>query len=260
MPTKDERQIDEACKNIMDRGAKNLIVPLGSKGCILWNKDGKKEYSSYITDNAIDYTGYVDCFIGVFAAFLSKNYELDEAIKYANLAASISVTIVGTISSYPKLEDINIKINSSLQVRIGINSGGPLIGGVLGTDKPVFDIIGDPINVASRLQSTDIVGKIQISQSTYELINAGDYPIEEREVFLKGKGKSIAYLLSQPTSYNFMVPSEHSIKIDDSSHEFDIKKSQSKIDDINPNSLKLVESPPKSENEFWPSWNTPLSI
>lgn len=109
MPTKDERQIDEACKNIMDRGAKNLIVPLGSKGCILWNKDGKKEYSSYITDNAIDYTGYVDCFIGVFAAFLSKNYKLDEAIKYANLAASISVTIVGTISSYPKLEDIKNK-------------------------------------------------------------------------------------------------------------------------------------------------------
>ena len=42
MPTKDERQIDSACIKIMNRGARNLIVLLGNKGCILWNKDGKK--------------------------------------------------------------------------------------------------------------------------------------------------------------------------------------------------------------------------
>ena len=42
MPTKDERQIDLACIKIMNRGTRNLIVLLGNKGCILWNKDGKK--------------------------------------------------------------------------------------------------------------------------------------------------------------------------------------------------------------------------
>ena len=94
------------------------------------------------------------------------------------------------------LEEINVKLNASLEVRIGINTGGPLYAGVLGTDKPVFDIIGDPINIAARLQSTDIPGKIQISAATKELVD-GLFSIEERgEVFLKGKGKQKTYLVS----------------------------------------------------------------
>lgn len=95
------------------------------------------------------------------------------------------------------IETNNIKLNSSLQLRIGVNSGGPLIAGVLGSDKPVFDIIGDPINVAARLQTTDLPGKIQIPQSTYDLISNSGFVTEERgEVFLKGKGKTIAYFVS----------------------------------------------------------------
>lgn len=95
------------------------------------------------------------------------------------------------------LNETNVKLNSNLEVRIGINSGGPLIAGVLGVDKPTFDIIGDPINVSSRLQSTDIPGQIQISQSTYDLINSLDFSIRPRgEVFLKGKGKQMAYIVS----------------------------------------------------------------
>lgn len=96
-----------------------------------------------------------------------------------------------------ELEEVNVKLNASLEVRIGINTGGPLLAGVLGTDKPVFDIIGDPINIAARLQSTDIAGRIQISKATKELIENGNFNIEERgEVFLKGKGKQMTYLVT----------------------------------------------------------------
>ncbi|EAY14793.1 Adenylate and Guanylate cyclase catalytic domain containing protein [Trichomonas vaginalis G3] len=95
------------------------------------------------------------------------------------------------------LDEINAKLNASLEVRIGCNSGGPLIGGVLGTDKPTFDIIGDPINVAARLQSTDVPGNVQISGETKELIQDLDFNIEERgEVFLKGKGNRMTYFVS----------------------------------------------------------------
>ncbi|OHS95568.1 guanylate cyclase [Tritrichomonas foetus] len=101
------------------------------------------------------------------------------------------------IEALSLLDDVNMKLNSMLSVRIGINTGGPLIAGVLGTDKPTFDIIGDPINIASRLQSTDIAGKIQISQATFELLQGSDYSIEKRgEIMLKGKGKTMTYLLS----------------------------------------------------------------
>ena len=99
------------------------------------------------------------------------------------------------------LDDVNLKLNANLQLRVGINSGGPLLAGVLGTDKPVFDIIGDPINVAARLQTTDVPGKIQIPQSTYDLVKDDDFQIEVRgEVFLKGKGKTISYLVTPATN------------------------------------------------------------
>ncbi|EAX98121.1 Adenylate and Guanylate cyclase catalytic domain containing protein [Trichomonas vaginalis G3] len=95
------------------------------------------------------------------------------------------------------MEEINMKLNASLEVRIGCNSGGPLIGGVLGTDKPTFDIIGDTINVAARLQSTDIPGNVQISASTKEMIEHLDFVIEERGlIYLKGKGKQMTYFVS----------------------------------------------------------------
>lgn len=68
------------------------------------------------------------------------------------------------------LDDINHQLDANLSVRIGINTGGPIIAGVLGTDKPFFDIIGDAINVSFRLQSTDIPNNIQISQPTYDLV------------------------------------------------------------------------------------------
>ena len=100
------------------------------------------------------------------------------------------------------IDEANIKLNSSLQVRIGVNTGGPLIAGVLGSDKPTFDIIGDPINIASRLQSTDVPGRIQISKAVFDLINELDFTIEQRgEIMLKGKGKTMTYLVS-----SFKVP------------------------------------------------------
>jgi len=118
------------------------------------------------------------------------------------------------LDALQQLEDVNMKLNANLSVRIGVNSGGPLIAGVLGTDKPVFDIIGDPINVASRLQSTCISNSIQISQATYDLVKSQDFMIEKRgEVFLKGKGKTITYLVKQ---YHGIIPFTSSTNIGES--------------------------------------------
>ncbi|EAX94177.1 Adenylate and Guanylate cyclase catalytic domain containing protein [Trichomonas vaginalis G3] len=107
------------------------------------------------------------------------------------------------IDCLQEIENINVTLESMLAVRIGVNTGGPLIGGILGTDKPVFDIIGDPINVASRLQSTDIPGKVQIPQSVFDLVHNLDFNIEKRgEVYLKGKGNVTTYLVSPVNIFN----------------------------------------------------------
>ncbi|EAX95329.1 Adenylate and Guanylate cyclase catalytic domain containing protein [Trichomonas vaginalis G3] len=101
------------------------------------------------------------------------------------------------LDSIAELDEINMRLDSSLTIRVGVNSGGPIIAGVLGTDKPAFDIIGDPINVAARLQSTDEANHVHISQATYDLINGLSFDIVARgETFLKGKGKQMTYFVN----------------------------------------------------------------
>jgi class 3 adenylate cyclase len=87
-----------------------------------------------------------------------------------------------------------------------VNTGGPIIAGVLGTDKPVFDIIGDPINIAARLQSTCLPNRVQISEDTYNLLKDLDFTIEPRgEIFLKGKGKRPAFLIIPAATFPFAM-------------------------------------------------------
>jgi PAS domain S-box-containing protein len=100
------------------------------------------------------------------------------------------------VTSLDIMEDFNIKTNTNLSVRIGINTGGPIIAGVLGTDKLAFDIIGDPINVAARLQSTAPPNTIQISTETQSHVAHANYQMSvRRKVFLKGKGECTTYLI-----------------------------------------------------------------
>jgi PAS domain S-box-containing protein len=116
------------------------------------------------------------------------------------------------------LEEVNMKLDANLCVRIGINTGGPIIAGVLGTDKPVFDIIGDPINIAARLQSTCLAGRVQISESSYELMSELDFQIEPRGlVWLKGKGKRPAFFIMPPANVSFSLSAQGSSQVAQSS-------------------------------------------
>ncbi|TGJ99546.1 adenylate/guanylate cyclase domain-containing protein [Leptospira semungkisensis] len=80
-----------------------------------------------------------------------------------------------------------------LRMRIGIHSG-PVVAGVIGRKKFAYDLWGDAVNTASRLESHGISGRIQISESTYELLSDRS-PIEIRRlVDVKGKGTMTTYL------------------------------------------------------------------
>jgi adenylate cyclase len=81
-----------------------------------------------------------------------------------------------------------------LSLRIGINSG-PVTAGIIGTHKFAYDLWGDTVNIASRMESEGIPGAIQVSAATYELIK-DDYDCDARGMIpVKGKGEMATYLL-----------------------------------------------------------------
>ncbi|HAM77721.1 MAG TPA: hypothetical protein DCP61_00840 [Treponema sp.] len=92
------------------------------------------------------------------------------------------------------VEAFNRRFKTSLQIRIGINSGN-LVAGVIGKTKFIYDIWGDTVNVASRMESTGFPMKIHVSEATYLHTKDTFSYGEEVDVEVKGKGQMKTYLL-----------------------------------------------------------------
>ncbi|MGB7441479.1 MAG: adenylate/guanylate cyclase domain-containing protein [Coleofasciculaceae cyanobacterium] len=94
-----------------------------------------------------------------------------------------------------EIEEFNQLENQKFIMRIGINTGA-VVAGVIGIKKFIYDLWGDAVNIASRMESHGIPGYIQVSSSTYELLK-GKYVLEKRGIIeIKGKGEMTTYLLT----------------------------------------------------------------
>ncbi len=94
------------------------------------------------------------------------------------------------------IEDFNATSDVKLFMRIGINSGS-LIAGVIGKTKFVYDIWGDTVNVASRMESSGETSKIHVSEQTMALIKDAIAYSEPVEMEIKGKGVMKTYFISE---------------------------------------------------------------
>jgi class 3 adenylate cyclase len=94
------------------------------------------------------------------------------------------------------LAHFNEKTRRDFDIRIGIHTG-PVVAGVIGTRKFSYDIWGDSVNTASRMESHGLPGQIQVTDATYELLK-DKYVFEQRGLIeVKGKGKMRTFLLRE---------------------------------------------------------------
>lgn len=108
-----------------------------------------------------------------------------------NHAEAIAEMALDMIAITPKF---HINIGKEFNIRIGINTG-PVVAGVIGIKKFSYDLWGDTVNMASRMESHGLPGCIQVTAATYKRLQS-QYLFEERgKINVKGKGEMTTYLL-----------------------------------------------------------------
>jgi adenylate cyclase len=97
---------------------------------------------------------------------------------------------LGMLESVDQWDTAN---NLHLQIRVGLASGS-VVAGVIGRRRILFDLWGDTVNMASRMESTGVPGRVQVAPETWLLLR-DQHPFERREIEAKGLGRMSTYLL-----------------------------------------------------------------
>jgi PAS domain S-box-containing protein len=107
---------------------------------------------------------------------------------HAEAIAEMALAMQRSISNFKRGD------NTTFRLRIGINTGA-VVAGVIGIRKFIYDLWGDAVNIASRMESHGLAGGIQVTQATYDLLK-DQYSFWHRgKIFVKGRGEMDTYML-----------------------------------------------------------------
>ncbi|KAI3376219.1 hypothetical protein L3Q82_016733 [Scortum barcoo] len=134
------------------------------------------------------------------AAGLTHSPVGDEQKKVEMSYSHVRSMVEFAIALMGKLELINTHSFNSFKLRIGINHG-PVIAGVIGAHKPQYDIWGNSVNVASRMDSTGVLDKIQVTEETARMVESVGFGVTLRGIVnVKGKGELTTYFINTDQS------------------------------------------------------------
>ncbi len=108
----------------------------------------------------------------------------NHGIQMAEMALDMQETIA----------QFNQKYQRNLRIRIGIHTG-PVVAGVIGIRKFAYDLWGDTVNIASRMESHGMPGKIQVSDNVYQILKDHYVLVKRETIQVKGKGEMTTYWL-----------------------------------------------------------------
>ncbi|KFB43382.1 AGAP010436-PA-like protein [Anopheles sinensis] len=111
---------------------------------------------------------------------------------------NVVVLVEFGIALMTALDQINRESFQRFRLRIGLNHG-PVIAGVIGAQKPQYDIWSNTVNVASRMDSCGVMGRVQVTENTAKVLMAAGYSCDCRgPIHVKGKGILTTYFVKTP--------------------------------------------------------------
>jgi class 3 adenylate cyclase len=143
--------------------------------------------NSYSTMTRIKCIG--DCYMGAGGVFA----EINQPAEHAKQVVSFGLDCLQSI------QEMNAELNEQLKIRVGVNTGGPIVAGVLGgigSGKPTFEILGPAINMAQQMEHHGVPMQVHISRAVYELIYGGEFKVTERGTIQITQGNVVTYLVT----------------------------------------------------------------
>jgi class 3 adenylate cyclase len=113
-----------------------------------------------------------DCYMAAGGVFS----EVNQPMEHAKQVVQFGLDSLGSVT------ELDRELNENLQIRVGVNTGGPIVAGVLGggAAKPTFEILGPSINMAQQMEHHGVPMQVHVSRSVYELIYGDQFVVKER--------------------------------------------------------------------------------
>jgi class 3 adenylate cyclase len=127
-----------------------------------------------------------DCYVAAGGVF----DEINQPTEHAKQVVFFGLDCLASIG------ELNAELGETLQIRVGVNTGGPIVAGVLGggVGKPTFEILGPAINMAQQMEHHGVPMAVHVSRSVYELIYGDTFLVKERGT-MEVKGQEVVTYL-----------------------------------------------------------------